>query len=45
MKGNDDAATQYFRSKTYTRLVDLYRPKLNGALDKKLVGDISANVV
>ncbi len=43
LKGNDDAATQYFRSKTYTRLVDLYRPKLNGALDKKLVGDISAN--
>ncbi len=43
LKGKDDEATRYFRAKTYTRLVDLYHPKLNGALDKKLVGDISAN--
>ena len=41
MKGENDAATEYLRRTTYSGLFDLYRPKIQVSLDKKLVGGIS----
>jgi len=43
LKGNNDAATQYLKKSTYNKLVDLYKPKINKSLDKKLVAGVSAN--
>ena len=37
------AATGYLKSRTYDQLVGAYAPKINTALDKKLLGDISTN--
>lgn len=36
------AATKYLKIKTYNSLVGAYAPKINGALDQKLVGNASA---
>jgi hypothetical protein len=44
LKGNDTAATHYFRQKTYNSLVNLYKPVMKKSLDKPMVGGISANV-
>ncbi len=33
LKGNNDAATQYFKSKTQTQLFDLFKPEVKKALD------------
>lgn len=33
LKGNDDAATVYFKSKTQTQLFDLFKPEVKKALD------------
>lgn len=41
LKGPDNAATQYFRDKTYLRLADLYRPKIHESLNKNLIAGIS----
>lgn len=41
LKGENDAATTYLRRTTYDQLFDLYRPKIQVSLDKKLVGDMS----
>ena len=41
LKGEDNAATQYLHKTTYNSLFDLYRPKINNSVNKKLVGDIS----
>lgn len=41
--GDDNAATEYLREKTYDRLYDLYRPKMAGVLEKPLVAGISAD--
>ncbi|GAB4326214.1 MAG: DUF4197 domain-containing protein [Bacteroidales bacterium] len=43
LNGSDTAATHYFRQHTYSKLEQLYRPVVNQALDKKFVGNISAN--
>ncbi|MBN1650314.1 MAG: DUF4197 domain-containing protein [Bacteroidales bacterium] len=43
LKGGDYAATNYLRNSTYGQLVELYKPKINSSLDKKLVGTISTN--
>lgn len=43
LKGGDNAATNYLRSSTYGQLVELYKPKINSSLDKKLAGNISTN--
>ncbi len=43
LKGNDTAATHYFRQKTFTSLVNLYKPVMRKSLDKPLVAGISAN--
>jgi hypothetical protein len=42
LKGSNTAATEYLRSKTYSKLVSSFAPKINTSLGKKLVGNISA---
>lgn len=42
VKGGDRAATEYLESKTRSRLFGLYRPKVDTALGKPLVLDVSA---
>ena len=42
VKGGDRAATTYLESKTRAKLMDLYRPKVDTALAKPLVMDVSA---
>lgn len=41
LKGADNAATQYFKSKTEEQLRNLYRPKIRESLNKKLIAGIS----
>lgn len=41
LKGEENAATQYLHKTTYTRLFDLYRPKIKASVEKKLVGNVS----
>lgn len=41
--GEKDSATQYLKSKTYSKLVDLYRPKISNALSNPLIAGVSAN--
>ncbi len=43
LNGTNDAATKYLRSNTYNDLFDLYQPKLQVSLDKKLLGTVSTN--
>jgi hypothetical protein len=43
LKGQDNAATQYLRNSTFSQLSDLYRPKIQSSLDKKLVANISTS--
>ena len=45
LKGNDTAATHYFRQKTYISLVNLYKPVMRKSLNKPLVAGVSANSV
>lgn len=42
LRGEDDAATAYFRSKSYAPLIALYEPRLDYALGQDLAGGISA---
>lgn len=41
--GNKTAATDYLKSKTYDKLLALYKPKVSAALNKPLVLNVSAN--
>lgn len=41
LRGEDNAATEYLRKTTYTRLFELYRPKIKASVEKKLVGSVS----
>jgi len=41
LTGGDHAATDYLKEKNYDALVALYKPKIEGSLQKKLVGNIS----
>ena len=41
--GEDNAATEYLREKTYDRLFDLYQPKMASALEEPLVLGVSAD--
>ncbi len=43
LKGEDDAATQYLHQTTYDQLFNLYSPKIEASLDKKLVGNVSTS--
>lgn len=38
----DHAATDYLRNKTYTQLVNAFKPKIEASLNKSLVGGVSA---
>jgi hypothetical protein len=42
LKGSNTSATEYLKSKTYTKLVSSFTPKINTSLGKKLVGNVSA---
>jgi hypothetical protein len=41
LKGADNAATLYLRTKTYDELYSLYKPKIQNSTEKKIVGNIS----
>ena len=41
--GEQNAATEYLKEKTYAQLVEIYKPKINDSLNKDLINDISAN--
>lgn len=43
LKGENNAATQYLQRTTYNQLFNLYQPKIQASLDKKLVGNISTS--
>jgi hypothetical protein len=43
VRGNDTAATDYLKDKTYDSLVGLFKPEIAQALDEPLVANISAN--
>ena len=43
LKGQKNAATQYFMSKTTTQLVSAFSPKVKESLDKPLVANLSAS--
>jgi len=43
LKGNDTAATHYFRQHTTSQLQQAFRPIMSQSLNKKLVGGVSAN--
>ncbi len=42
LKGSDNAATEYFKSKTYQNLFNLYSPKIKKSTDKELIAGYSA---
>lgn len=42
LKGGDHAATDFLKRTSYDALVGLYRPKIQGSLNEKLVGNLSA---
>lgn len=41
LNGEDNSATNYLKSTTYTELYNLYKPKIHASTEKKIVGDIS----
>ena len=41
LRGSEHAATEYLQRTTYQQLFELYRPKIQNSLDKKLVGNVS----
>lgn len=41
LKGEENAATQYLHKSTYNQLFELYRPKIEASVEKKLIGNIS----
>ncbi len=43
LKGDKNAATTYLKSKSYSKLRDLFLPKVKNSLDKKLVANLSTN--
>jgi hypothetical protein len=43
LKGENNAATQYLQRTTYNELFNLYQPKIQASLDKKLVGNVSTS--
>jgi len=42
LKGADDAATVYLKTKTFTNLHDKFQPKINTSLSKELIPGVSA---
>lgn len=43
LQGDDTAATFYLKGKTFTPLTNAFQPKIQTALDKKIIGNISAS--
>ncbi len=43
LKGDKNAATVYLRDKSYSKLEDLFLPKVRNSLDKKLIANLSTN--
>jgi hypothetical protein len=43
LRGENDAATMYLRSRTFDELFNLYQPKIQNSLDKPLIGNVSAS--
>lgn len=43
LKGSDNAATTYFKSKTLSQLKTAFKPEIKKSLDKPLVANISTN--
>lgn len=43
LKGDKNAATQYFRKNTFDELFNLYQPKIKASIDKKIIGNISTD--
>lgn len=43
LRGENNAATMYLHRTTYDGLYNLYRPKIQTSLDKKLVGNVSTS--
>ncbi len=43
LKGDKNAATVYLRNKSYTKLKELFLPKVKNSLDKKLIANLSTN--
>lgn len=43
LNGDDTAATFYLKGKTFTPLTSAFQPKIQTALDKKIIGSISAS--
>ncbi len=42
LKGGDHAATDFLKRTSYDALVKLYRPKIQGSLNEKLIGNLTA---
>ena len=42
LRGGNSAATNYLKSTTYSKLYDLYKPKIQASISKTFVGDVSA---
>ncbi len=42
LRGSDNAATEYFKSKTYQSLFDLYSPQIKKSVDKEIIAGYSA---
>ena len=43
LHGEDNAATRYLRTTTFDQLFELYLPRIQDSLDKKLLGTVSTN--
>ena len=43
LEGGDNAATNYLKETTSGELFSLFNPKIKASLDKKIIGEISAN--
>ncbi len=41
LAGGDNAATEYLHQTTYDQLFELYRPKIEASVEKKLIGNVS----
>ncbi len=42
LNGSQNEATNYFKSKTYDKLFDLYNPKIKTSIDKEIISGVSA---
>jgi hypothetical protein len=43
LKGDKNAATLYLKNKSYSKLKELFLPKVKNSLDKKLIANLSTN--